>query len=182
MLAGHSFGGMVAGEVLVRHPEAARGAIFISSAGWLDPVNALTPTPYFLVNRVGIWITGMEFFGRRMLKALGVNPYLVSRQDRKRLQKGWRKAYEMARMGPFYHSPNFADRVLSSNKPVAIIHGGRDILFPLPRVQEIVAGRAPLWVIEESGHVPFLSQPRAFSSVFREAFRHVVGFPQSEDA
>lgn len=180
VLAGHSFGGMVAGETLVRHPGRIRGVVLISAAGWIDPINALSPTPIIWVNRIGIWMTGMEWFGRRMLKALGADPELVSREDRRRLQRGWRKAYEMARMGPFYHSPDFADRVLGQDRPVAVIHGSRDILFPLERVEAVINQRAPLFVIEGSGHVPFLSHPQQFDLDFRHAYHHAADIPHSD--
>lgn len=181
ILVGHSFGGMVAGETAVRFPDRVHGLVLVSSAGWADPINALTPTPYVFVNRLGIWITGMEWFGRRMVQSLGVDAASVSRDDRRRLQVGWRKSYEMARMGPFYHSPDFASRVFASGIPVAAIHGDRDTLFPLAEVRKVMdGGRAPLFVIEGSGHVPFLSHPEKFGSVFREAYNRVAGSPRSD--
>jgi pimeloyl-ACP methyl ester carboxylesterase len=174
VLAGHSFGGMVVGETLDRYPERIRGAILIGAAGWLDPENVLSPTPYFCVNRVGIWVTGLGYFGREMLRALGVDPDRVSRGDRRRLRRGWQRAYEMARMGTFYHSADFARRVLTANRPVAVIHGSQDSLFPIDKVTRIVADRAPLWVIEGSGHVPFLSHPHLFWPAFRAAYAHAA--------
>ncbi len=179
VLAGHSFGGMVAGETVDRYPARIRGIILVSSAGWLDPVNALTPTSLVWFNRVGIWVTGMEFFGRRMLRALGVDPATVTTPDRHRLQLGWRKAYEMARMGPFYHSPHFADRVFAAGRPTAVIHGDRDSLFPLVGVTEVIAERSPIWVIEGAGHLPFYSHPETFRAVFVKAYRHVVESPRN---
>lgn len=179
VLVGHSFGGMVAGETVVRFPQRVRGTILISSAGWVDPINAMTPTRFAWFNRMGIWVTGMEFFGRRMLRALGVDPDRVPRPDRRRLQHGWRRAYEMARMGVFYHSPNFADRLFAAKRPASVIHGDRDALFPLARVTEAVAGRAPIWIIEGSGHLPFYSHPPAFRSHFAAAYSHVVASPHS---
>lgn len=180
ILVGHSFGGMVAAETAIRFPERVQGLVLVSSAGWVDPVNALAPTPYVFINRLGIWITGMGWFGQRMLRSLGVDPTRVSRDDRRRLQVGWRKSYEMARMGPFYHSPNFASRVFASGIPLAAIHGDRDTLFPLAKVQQVMDGRAPLFVIEGSGHVPFLSHPEAFGLIFREAYNHVAGSQRSD--
>lgn len=180
VLIGHSFGGMVAGETLARFPERVSGAILISAAGWFDPSNALRPIRYAVINRVGIWITGMEPFGRRMLMALGVNPETVSKADRRRLKRGWRRAYEMARMGSFYHSENFAKRVLSQNCPVAVIHGDRDILFPLSRVQQEIGPYAPLWVIEGAGHLPFYSHPEHFRTAFQEACRYIAAPPHSD--
>jgi pimeloyl-ACP methyl ester carboxylesterase len=179
-LVGHSFGGMVAGETLDRYPDCVRAVIAISSAGWIDPINALTPTAFTWINRVGIWITGMEFFGRRMLRVLGVDPQQLSAADRRRLQQGWRQSYEMARMGKFYHSDHFADRVLAADRPVAVIHGDRDPLFPLARVQTVVAGRARLWIIAGSGHVPFYSHPDAFRESFRAAYQYVLASPRSD--
>ncbi|PSR22449.1 MAG: hypothetical protein C7B45_06945 [Sulfobacillus acidophilus] len=180
ILVGHSFGGMVAGETLGHYPDSVRAVIAISSAGWIDPINALTPTAFTWVNRVGIWITGMEFFGRRMLRVLGVDPQTLTKADRRRLQQGWRQSYEMARMGRFYHSDHFADRILTAGRPIAVIHGDRDPLFPLARVKSAIDGRARLWVIAGSGHVPFYSHPEAFWQAFRAAYQHVVASPHND--
>ncbi len=179
ILSGHSFGGMVAGETAARYPDRVGGVILTSAAGWMDPINALSPTRFIWVNRVGIWMTGMEWFGRRMLKALGVDPKTVSRDDRRRLRYGWRRAYEMARMGAFYHSPQFAQRLFAASLPTAVIHGSRDSLFPLQPVRAIINNQSPVWAIEGSGHVPFLSHPRQFSRVFREAFAYIQNSPRS---
>ncbi|MCY0898172.1 MAG: alpha/beta hydrolase [Firmicutes bacterium] len=181
VLVGHSFGGMVAGETLVRAPDRVRGALLIASAGWFSPENALQPTPFVLVNRVGIWLTGLDYFGRRMLAALGVAPDRLTVEDRRRFRWGWRHAYEMARMGRFYESPQFADRVLATGRPLAIIHGDRDLLFPLPRLQSVLQGRAPLWVIPGAGHVPFYSHPDAFRQVFQAAYASLGHNPRNDN-
>ena len=174
ILVGHSFGGMVAGETLAQFPDAIGGAIFVSSAGWLNPENALAPTPYFWINRIGIWITGMDYFGRRMMTALGVDPDILTVDDRRRLRFGWRHAYEMARMGRFYESPDFSRRVQAAGPPIGVIHGDRDLLFPLGRVMAELNEDTPLWVIDGAGHVPFYSRPDAFARAFRSAFQFVL--------
>lgn len=179
-LVGHSFGGMVAGETVARYPDRVGGVLFISSAGWFFPENAMQPTPYVWINRAGIWLTGLECIGRRTMKALGVNPDHLSADDQRRFQWGWRHAYEMARMGRFYESPDFTDRVLESARPLAAIHGSRDLLFPIARVQDAIDDRFPLWVIEGAGHVPFFSHPEAFNAALKDAFRHLGGSPRSD--
>ncbi len=179
-LIGHSFGGMVAGETVARFPDRVRGVVFVSSAGWFFPENALSPTPYEWVNRIGIWITGMNFFGGQMMKALGVNPDTLSRGDRRRFQWGWRHAYEMARMGTFYDSPNFCDRVVASGRPLAAIHGSRDLLFPLARVEAAIDERFPLKVIDGAGHVPFFSHPEAFTTALRACVQHLFQDPHND--
>lgn len=180
MLVGHSFGGMIAGETLIHHPERVRGVILVSSAGWFFPENALQPTPWVFVNRIGIWITGMHWFGRRMMAALGVDASRIDAEDQRRFQWGWRHAYEMARMGTFYDSPDFADRVVAAGKPIAAIHGTRDRLFPLARVRDIIGDRLPLWPIGGAGHVPFFSHPDAFKSAFRDAFESLAASPHND--
>lgn len=174
ILVGHSFGGMVVGETLVHFPDAVGGAIFVSSAGWFDPENALVPTPYFWINRIGIWITGMDYFGRRMMASLGVEPDMLTTDDRRRLRFGWRHAYEMARMGQFYASPDFSRRVQGTGVPIGVIHGDRDLLFPLGRLKAELHDETPLWVIDGAGHVPFYSRPDAFTTAFRSAFQFVA--------
>ncbi|NMP22125.1 alpha/beta fold hydrolase [Sulfobacillus harzensis] len=179
IIAGHSFGGMVAGETVIRHPERVDGVLFVSSAGWFFPENAMAPTPYPWINRIGIWFTGMEFFGRRMMQALGVNPDTLSKADRRRFQWGWRHAYEMARMGRFYDSPRFADRVVASGRPLYAIHGSRDLLFPISRVKEAISDRFPLKIIEGAGHVPFYSHPNEFNRALADGFSHLGASPHN---
>jgi len=180
VLVGHSFGGMVAGETVSRYPDRVSGVVLISSAGWFNPENALEPTRWFWLNRMGIWLTGMEYFGRRMIKALGVNPDRLFRADRRRFQWGWRHAYEMARMGTFYESPQFLPRILQAKKPITVIHGTQDLLFPWNRVRQEILHQLPFWPIGGAGHVPFYSHPDAFRAAFRSAFDEVLAGPHND--
>lgn len=177
ILVGHSFGGMVAGQLAEHIPDRVRGVIFVASAGFLDPVNALSPTPWVWVNRIGIWITGMDWFGRRMLTALGVDPRRLSPTERRWFRYGWRRAREMARMGTFYQSPHFAERMrrLSARVPMALIHGTRDILFPLDALKAVTAPELPLFSVPDAGHLPFVSHEELFRTAFVQAWQAIGG-------
>lgn len=179
-LVGHSFGGMVAGEVAIADPGRVRGVILISSAGWFFPEHVLSPTPYVWFNRMGIWLTSTPCFGKSMMQSLGVTPDQISVAEQQDLQWGWRHAYEMARMGRFYETPDFADRLIQGHRPVAVIHGSQDVLFPLERVKAVIDDRLPLWTIDGAGHLPFFSHRRPFTEALREAYAQVSVRPRSD--
>lgn len=172
LLLGHSFGGMVAGEALGMLASRVGGAVLVSSAGFFAPQHAMSPTPYPLINRIAIWITGWQHFGLRMVHALGVDPRTLTRQDRKRLQYGWRHAIEMARMRTFYEDPQFLEKILAAKRPVALIHGDRDPLFPLPNLCQVAGDSLPLWVMPEAGHLPYDKDLEGFLKILAEAINN----------
>lgn len=169
LLLGHSFGGMVAGETAIAYPHRIRGVILVATAGVIEPEHALQPTPYVCINRLGIWLMGLDCFGNRMLTGLGLDPARLSASVRRRMRYGWRRAREMARMGTFYQSPQLADRLTESGVPVVAIHGNRDLLFPLEKILATVSGRFPVLVQPGAGHLPYDYDLDAFLCLFHRA-------------
>ena len=153
-LVGHSFGGMVAAETAISRPDQIFGVFLVSSAGWIYPQNVMQPTPSVLFNRIGIWITGSDWIGKKMIVGLGRDPLQISREERARMSYGWRHAREMARMGRFYETEAMALRLQQSKVPAVALAGDRDPLFPLSQVKAAVGDRVPLWVIKGAGHLP----------------------------
>lgn len=177
ILVGHSFGGMVAGEVMARRPDLVSGLVLISSAGIIPPQGALDPTPYEWINRLGIWITGIDWFGTRMMRSLGVSPESLSRETRSEFRYGWRHAREMARMGHFYETPDLALRLGAVERPIVAIHGTRDALFPYSDMIRAIGDAFLIRSVEGAGHVPFYSH----FEVFRDVMRDVLLMIQSGD-
>ncbi|AUW93019.1 hypothetical protein BXT84_02850 [Sulfobacillus thermotolerans] len=169
ILVGHSFGGMVAGVFAAAHPRRVKGVILVSSAGYFPPLNALSPTRWRWINQIGLWVTSMDFFGNRMLRALGLDPHQVSPISRRRMRYGWRRAREMARMGQFYDAPDFVARLVAADIPIAAIHGDRDILFPLSDVKRLVQGAFPIFVAQGAGHLPYDYDLMTFVRLLKQA-------------
>lgn len=169
VVVGHSLGGMVAGELAIRFPHLVRGVVLVASAGIIPPQNILRPSPVIWFNRFLIWVTSFDWYGDKMLRALGLDPRKVSPKTRARMRYGWRRAKEMARMQEFYNAPLFVDRLSSSQAWSTIIHGDRDPLFPLEAITTAVAGRLPIWVQKGAGHLPYDYDVNAFWHIFRQA-------------
>jgi pimeloyl-ACP methyl ester carboxylesterase len=168
VLVGHSFGAMVV-TAAAAGGLATKGVVLVSPAGFVPPHHALEPTPFYWVNRLLIWITGMDWFGVRMAQGLGLVPERLSRDTRAELRDGWRRAREMARMGPFYRYPAMGDdarRLQASGTPIRILAGDRDPLFPVARLAPAVEGLSVEWV-SGIGHVPMLQDRERFLGWFR---------------
>jgi pimeloyl-ACP methyl ester carboxylesterase len=167
LLAGHSFGAMVA-VYTARERLRTAGLLLVSPAGFVEPYGVLTPTRFVALNRVLIWVTAMEVFGRQMAAALGLDPAAMDAATRRDLQLGWRRAREMARMGKFYTYPAMRADLTAAGVPHRILMGTRDPLFPVSRVHEALDDLAVEW-LPDLGHVPMLQEPAGFRSAFRRA-------------
>lgn len=165
LLVGHSFGAMVAVHAARAHLPAA-ALLLVAPAGLMNPRGALQPTPLVAVNRLLIWVTGMEWFGRQMARALGLDPNTLDHEARRALQTGWRRAREMARMGRFYEYPGMRDDLLHTGVPHRILAGTRDTLFPASSLAGVLAGLDVDW-LEGFGHIPMLQDPGLFERAFR---------------
>ncbi len=173
ILVGHSFGGMVAGRVVSDFPSDVGGLVLVASAGYFPPENAMKTLPWTWLNRIGIWITSFDFYGDRMLQALGLNPSEIPPSTRERMRYGWRRAKEMARMREFYPAPNFVEHIFQSTVPTVAIHGDRDILFPLPKVREAIGSAFPLLVLQGAGHLPYDYDLDGFIVLLNEAYQRI---------
>ncbi len=173
ILVGHSFGGMVAGSVVSHYPQDVGGLVLVASAGYFPPDNAMKTLPWTWLNRIGIWITSFDFYGDRMLQALGLNPSQIPPITRERMRYGWRRAKEMARMREFYAAPNFVEDIAQSRVPTVVIHGDRDILFPLPKVREAIGSAFPLLVLPGAGHLPYDYDLDRFIGLLNEAYQMI---------
>lgn len=174
ILVGHSFGGMVAAETAIRYPDDVAGVLLAASAGFAPPRHVFQPTPWVWVNRIGIWITGLNCLGTRMAQFLGLDPARMTPRDRWRLRYGWRRAREMARMGSFYETERMAERLAASEVPAIAIAGDNDPLFPLDAVKHAIGDYFPLWVMVGVGHLPFDSDLYGFMDCLKAAYRRLT--------
>lgn len=159
-LVGHSFGAMVAVAAAARH-RVAQAVLLVAPAGFIEPVGALSPTPWPALNRLLIYLTAGDWFGRRMAEALGVAPDRLSAAQREALRRGWRRAREMARMGRFYRYPAMVEDFGRLGVPAHIIAGDRDPLFPAARLAPVLEGFEVTW-LAGVGHIPMLQDPERF--------------------
>ncbi len=171
VLVGHSFGGMVAGDLARVYPRDVGGLVLVSSAGYFSPLNAMKTSAWTWLNRIGIWVTSADFYGNRTLKALGLDPNSIPPATRRRMRWGWRRAREMARMRQFYDVPQFVSGITRSGVPTVAIHGDHDILFPLPAVLKAVDSSFPVLILPGAGHLPYDYNLEAFTDLLQRAER-----------
>ncbi len=169
VLVGHSFGGMVAGELVSYYPKEAGGLVLVASAGYFPPRNAMKTLPWPWLNRIGILASSVDIYGNQILRALGLNPASIPAEVRQRMRWGWRRAREMARMRQFYDAPQFVSRIVESQVPTVAIHGENDILFPLPEVLKRVNSAFPVLVLPGAGHLPYDYDLPGFVSLLQKA-------------
>jgi pimeloyl-ACP methyl ester carboxylesterase len=167
LLVGHSFGAMVAVDAAAHRLDAA-GLVLVAPAGFIDPVGAMEGTRLVALNRLLIWVTGSDWFGRRMVRALGLDPDGLDLTLRRSLQRGWRRAREMARMGRFYRYPAMRADLEATGLPHRILVGTRDALFPRHVLEPALAGLSVEW-LEGLGHIPLWQDPVRFEQRLRAA-------------
>ena len=171
LLVGHSFGAMVITRAAALGITGSlAGLLLVSPAGFTDPVGAMSPTPYYCLNRVLLDVTGSKLYGSRMVRALGADPDRMDQRTRRNLQYGWRRAREMARMGHFYQYPTMAADLVSAGWPYRVLVGGRDALFPRDMLEPALARLVPHveWMLD-FGHVPFLQDGPRFQAYWDQA-------------
>ncbi len=171
LVVGHSFGAMVITRAAALGiAGGVAGLLLVSPAGFVDPVGAMTPTPYYCLNRVLLDVTGSNLYGSRMVRALGADPDRMDRRTRQNLQYGWRHAREMARMGHFYQYPTMAADLAGAGWPYQVLVGDRDPLFPRATLEPALAGLVPhvTWM-PSFGHVPFLQDGPRFQPYWDRA-------------
>jgi pimeloyl-ACP methyl ester carboxylesterase len=133
----------------------------LAPAGFIPPDGVLEGTRFYLINRVLIWLTGSNWFGTKMARHLGLDPDRLDSATRRSLQDGWRKAREMARMGPFYSYSGMGEDVralVAAGTPITVIVGQQDPLFPAPRLEAALSGMHVRW-LPGIGHLPMLQDP-----------------------
>ena len=167
VLAGNSFGGQVAWETALAHPERVEKLILVDAAGY--PFQPVSLPIGFRIARIPGLNRLMEFtLPRRVIESSlrsvyadpdKVTPELVNRYFELTLREGNRRA--LARRFAQAPAGIHSDRIAALNLPTLILWGGRDRLIPpgdAQRFHRDIAG-SRLIVFERLGHVPQEEDP-----------------------
>jgi pimeloyl-ACP methyl ester carboxylesterase len=176
VIAGNSFGGQVAWETALAHPERVEKLILVDAAGY--PFQSRSVPIGFRIARIPVLNRLMEFtLPRRLVESSvrnvygdpgKVTPELVDRYFELTLREGNRRALAQR----FAQSPAglHADRIAALKLPTLILWGGRDRLIPPADAQNFhrdIAG-SRLQVFDELGHVPQEEDPAATVAVAKQ--------------
>ncbi len=176
VLAGNSFGGQVAWETALAHPQRIEKLILVDAAGY--PLQPKSIPIGFRIARIPVLNRVMEFaLPRRLVESSvrnvygdpgKVTPELVDRYFAITLREGNRRALaqRFEQMAAGLH----ADRIAALKLPTLILWGGRDRLIPptdAERFHRDIAG-SRLSVFGELGHVPQEEDPAATVAVARQ--------------
>lgn len=176
VIAGNSFGGQVAWETALAHPQRIEKLILVDAAGY--PFQSRSIPIGFRIARIPVLNRLMEFtLPRRLIESSvrnvygdpgKVTPELVDRYFELTLREGNRRAlakrFEQAPAG--LH----ADRIAALKLPTLILWGGRDRLIPPADAESFhrdIAG-SRLIVFDQLGHVPQEEDPAATVAVARQ--------------
>jgi pimeloyl-ACP methyl ester carboxylesterase len=176
VIAGNSFGGQVAWETALAHPQRIERLILVDAAGY--PFQSESIPIGFRVARIPVLNRLMQFtLPRRLVESSvrnvygdpgKVTPELVDRYFAITLREGNRRALAQR----FEQSPAglHADRIAALKLPTLILWGGRDRLIPPADAEKFhrdIAG-SRLNVFDELGHVPQEEDPAATVAVVRQ--------------
>jgi pimeloyl-ACP methyl ester carboxylesterase len=176
VIAGNSFGGQVAWETALAHPERIEKLILVDAAGY--PFQSSSIPIGFRIARIPVLNRLMEFtLPRRLIESSvrnvygdpgKVTPELVDRYFELTLREGNRRALVQR----FGQAPAglHADRIAALKLPTLILWGGRDRLIPPADAQNFhrdIAG-SRLSVFGELGHVPQEEDPAATVAVAKQ--------------
>jgi pimeloyl-ACP methyl ester carboxylesterase len=176
VIAGNSFGGQVAWETALAHPQRVEKLILVDAAGY--PFQSRSIPIGFRIARIPVLNRLMEFtLPRRVVESsvrnvygdpAKVTPELVDRYFDITLREGNRRAlgkrFEQAPAG--LH----ADRIAALKLPTLILWGGRDRLIPPADAENFhrdIAG-SRVRVFDELGHVPQEEDPAATVAVAKQ--------------
>jgi 2-hydroxy-6-oxonona-2,4-dienedioate hydrolase len=161
-LVGNSFGGWIATDFAVQHPEMVDKLVLVDAAGlaWLKPLPDLNPSTL-----VG-WRTLIEavFYDKKLVSDEGV---IQAFTQHMRNNDG----YTIERTVSGFASPQFEDGKLASiHAATLVVWGRQDELVPLAsgeRFREGIAG-AKLLVFDHCGHVPQIEKAEEFNQALLE--------------
>ncbi|MGH7903388.1 MAG: alpha/beta fold hydrolase [Candidatus Dormibacteraceae bacterium] len=190
-VVGASLGGRVAIELALQRPARVSRLVLVNSLGLGRPRVRLY-YPLMMMPRVGEAVMGLVREGVRRAPLEVVRRvaarHLGARADAGHLidegyladirelhsQRGFGEAYlatvrSLARLGSAVHNRDLADRLARLDKPVMLIWGADDPLFPVEHA--LAAHRlipdSRLEIVENAGHSPQAERPDDFNRLLR---------------
>jgi pimeloyl-ACP methyl ester carboxylesterase len=161
-LVGSSFGGWIATDFAVQHPEMVDKLVLVDAAGltWQAPLPDLNPST------IAGWRTLIElvFYDKKMVSDEGVMQAFTQHMRNN-------DGYTIQRTVASFASPQFEDGKLASiHAATLVVWGRQDELIPLAsgeKLRDGIAG-AKLVVLEHCGHVPQIEKPAEFNQTLLE--------------
>ncbi|MEA3038593.1 MAG: hypothetical protein QOE79_1106 [Sphingomonadales bacterium] len=168
-LVGHSYGGAVAAQFALDHPDRVRRIVFIDAATYVQPSAAegIIQLPLG-IGRALAW------------HAFGGGPWSINALACKRLGCRWAELARVAnstdtlrammrshRQYPVW--PPLAERIRQLRAPALVIWGEKDRIVPLADGQRLAREtRGRLIVIKDGPHMPYLRAGEAVGKAVRE--------------
>ena len=161
-LVGNSFGGWIATDFAVQHPEMVDKLVLVDAAGlaWQKPLPDLNPST------IAGWRTLIElvFYDKKMVSDEGVMQAFTQHMRNN-------DGYTIQRTVAGFATPQFEDGKLASiHAATLVVWGRQDELIPLAsgeKLRDGIAG-AKLLVFEHCGHVPQIEKPAEFNQALLE--------------
>jgi pimeloyl-ACP methyl ester carboxylesterase len=161
-MVGNSFGGWIALDFAVQHPEMVDKLVLVDAAGlpWQGPLPDLNPST------IAGWRTLIElvFYDKKMVSDEGVMQAFTQHMRNN-------DGYTIQRTVANFAQPQFEDGKLASIHAATLVAWGRqDELIPLAsgeKLRDGIAG-AKLRVFEHCGHVPQIEKSAEFNQALLE--------------
>lgn len=175
---GHSYGGFIAQELAMRHPDRTRALLLVcTTPGQLgareseDESEQGPPPPPELVELMGELPSTDEDLATGMDELLRFYLHQGDLDEARALTEG--TVYSAAAMLSGFEalaSWSAVDRLGTIACPTLVVAGRHDLFTSFPQAHRI-ARRIPgaqVEVLEHSGHIPWLDEPDAFFAVVRD--------------
>lgn len=170
LVLAHSWGGFVAQELALRHPDRVAGLVLVASTAGelgagetlLDDFGPPLPVEVDILVRVPP-ATDAEL--EATVRALG--PWYLHRDDLEVGDVFARCRFDAAAMGRLMHvlaAWSGVDRLGDVGVPALLVGGRRDVFCPPEQLDRMARAlpRAEVAVLEESAHLPWLDEPDRF--------------------
>lgn len=177
VLVGHSLGGLIAAELGGRYPERIARLALIAPAGFSAPARQVV-----LVRTSPLWARFAAIAPPRGLVAAvwrravrspsALDPQFIERAHAFARDPAWRAAFAGVYVGarPLLRELGEAQRRFARfGGPVLVVWGRHDRYVPVAGARRIpsVYPQAEVAILEGSGHLPMVEEPRAVGSLLR---------------
>jgi proline iminopeptidase len=179
VVIGHSFGGFIAQELAIRHPDAIRALVLVGTTpGQLgegeEPAPPGPPPPPEFLELLQTMPSTDDQLAEGMMKLAAAYVHRASPDVLRSLMDGTVFRADVMRKG-FEELAGWSavDRLYDVKAPTLLLVGRHDSFTSWPQ-SERIAGRlrdAEVVVLEDSGHFPWLDEPEEFFMALRAWLR-----------